>query len=211
LFLLKAYTLADIAAVAGAHVTTSLVTAWANTGVIVPDIEGRRGRGRHRQFSFRNLLEARVVAELHILGLPSDVLRMATAALRLFPLKLSEVYKPTLARKRDDPFGVWMRLLSPEQRKDTDQAVLLCSPSIPGAFQAQVSWGSTDFHLKTKERDPLGPAWIVINLRRVILQVEEATGDNYYTAMVFEDAVAAGKILTEGKRTRPGKPLTRIR
>jgi hypothetical protein len=64
-----------------------------------------------------------------------------------------------------------------------------------------VSWGSADFHLKTKERDPLGPAWIVINLRRVILQVEEATGDNYYTAMVFEDAVATGKILTKRKRT----------
>jgi DNA-binding transcriptional MerR regulator len=122
---LKAYTLADIAAVAGSHVTTSLVNAWANKGVIVPDIDGRHGRGRHRQFSFRNLLEVRVVAELHILGLPPDVLRMATAALRLFPLKLSEVYKPTLASKRDDPFAVWMRLLSPEQRKDTDQAVLI--------------------------------------------------------------------------------------
>jgi hypothetical protein len=201
--MLQAYTLADVAAVAGSHITTSIVNAWANKDIIVPDIEGSAGRGRHRQFSFQNLIEARVLGELHKLGLPPDSLRAATIVFRSFPLGFSEKdldmpLQQGLEQAASEAFGTWCRLLSPKERKVTDQAVLLGSPDVPGGFKVHVSWGRKDFRLSTKGRDQLGAAWIVINLRRVILQVEESTGDNYYDAMVppgYEDTFARARKL----------------
>jgi hypothetical protein len=74
------YSQADVVRLTGASANN--VKWWTHRGVLHADIEESPGTGHHRQFSFVNLVEAAVAAELNRYNLPLDGMRGALAIVR---------------------------------------------------------------------------------------------------------------------------------
>jgi DNA-binding transcriptional MerR regulator len=65
----RTYSLSEVQAFTGASLSN--LQHWTSTGLIVADDKTPRGSGRHRQYSFRNLVEVAIAVDAHAAGLQS--------------------------------------------------------------------------------------------------------------------------------------------
>ena len=164
---MKSYTLNDVVRVADA--TAPTVRGWLRQSVLTADVAPPGGRGKHRRFSFVNLVEARVVSRLHHQwNMPPAVLRQSVLMLRLIDPRAGQT------RLAD----VWDRILNPSSRRPNDGLFLLLSPHFPGGEQLIVTEESRGSSALGME---MLVDMLVLDVRAAIEETETITGDNWYT------------------------------
>ncbi len=78
----KGFTQKDIATYLNMNLET--VAFYAKIGLIIPDIDNPKGRGRVRRYSEKNLIEFMVVKEFSRLGLPLNIIRLVHEQITFF-------------------------------------------------------------------------------------------------------------------------------
>jgi hypothetical protein len=108
---MKTYTKRDVVRLTAA--TASLVTRWCDIEAIVPDGGLPGGKGKHRQFSFWNLMEFEIGAALHARGIGPGGFQMILRNLRrLDPETYASGLRDSLAGRTEAALAV----LTPEAR-----------------------------------------------------------------------------------------------
>ncbi len=162
--------------------TESNLTHWSKIGLLRADVQETGGRGHHRRFSFRALIEAEIAARLNSLGIPVAGIQ---ALIEIFRFVASrEVRKGTnagfkrwLASATQDPtlpavLKNWQTFVNPATRSRIGFAGLMLNETgwVFAVDEVGEPWPS--------ERTA-GPVTIVINVGHIVEKMEQKSGDRW--------------------------------
>ncbi|MEO8520039.1 MAG: hypothetical protein ABI603_01675 [Acidobacteriota bacterium] len=170
------YSFADVVRVSERR--AHFAAAWVAHAVLVSDFErAESGSGRHRRFSFQNLVEARVLSVLQGFGLPWPVMQRAALT-----LKRLEIDLPVVAPEHLD---LWACVTDATRRRAGDFVLLLLG-DVPGGFSVVLGTGRH----ATIATDRIGRVAVAIDLRSAIEDVERIVGGSW--APMLTEAENAG-------------------
>lgn len=127
---LRPYSAKDV--IAHADIERGQLTHWTDSGLITASIRNERGSGKHRVFSFRNIIEARLAGELSQYGIPTSDIRLALRELHWRDLMADAL----LRAPSDPPTTPW----GPQQVARLDRAGAIHFGSRSGTAEG---WGAT--------------------------------------------------------------------
>ena len=162
--------------------TESNLTHWSKIGLLRADVEETAGRGHHRRFSFRALVEAEIAARLNSFSIPVAHIQILIEAFRFMSSHgvrkgSTPEFKSWRAEATADPafptlLDRWQTFVNPATRSRIGFAGLMVDETGWGFAVDEVDepWASERM---------AGVVTIVINLRQIVEELEERTGDQW--------------------------------
>ena len=168
------YSFSDLVKVA--EVTAATASAWLKRDVLRATSDHASGRGKHRRFSFLDLVGARVAGQLHSFGLPPEKIQRAVAFMVASYVEVAKSHP-----KFEE---IYSRVWDPKRRRPGDYVFIVISDALPGGMSLAVgtplvpttkSIEAGRVHFDTER---YGTSFITINVRKAIEDVERITGED---------------------------------
>ena len=160
--------------------TESNLTHWSKIGLLRADVRETGGRGHHRRFSFRALVEAEIATHLNSRGMPVASIQALIEIFRFVASRgarkgTTAGFKRWQASATKDPtfpalLDLWQTFVTPATRSRIGFTGLMVNTTgwVFAVDEVDQPWPS--------ERTA-GPVTIVVNVGHIVEEMEKRTGD----------------------------------